>query len=231
MPLEASTYIDGLDASWPLGGDPTNKGDDHLRLIKTIFKNTFPGVGGLGFASAITATEAELNFSSGVTSSIQTQLNNLTTSILSAARESLLPVGSVYTNASLSTNPATLLGFGTWVAFGSGRVLVGFNAADTLFDTLGETGGTKNAVVVSHSHTATSTVSDSGHIHSVNGTSASNYQDDRNGSQSTKLGAATNTSPAFTGVTVATSLSTVGVSGTNANVQPYITVYMWKRTA
>jgi hypothetical protein len=48
-------------------------------------------------------------------------------------------VGSIYINATDSTNPSSLLGFGTWVAFGAGRVLVGFNAADPLFDTAEET--------------------------------------------------------------------------------------------
>ena len=36
----------------------------------------------------------------------------------------LFPIGSLYT-ATVSTNPATLLGFGTWSAFGAGRVLIG----------------------------------------------------------------------------------------------------------
>ena len=42
MPLEISTYISGLDESWPLSGDPTNKGDDHLRLIKHVLQSQFP---------------------------------------------------------------------------------------------------------------------------------------------------------------------------------------------
>tara|TARA_B110000967_G_scaffold182940_1_gene201237 strand:+ start:239 stop:859 length:621 start_codon:yes stop_codon:yes gene_type:complete len=49
------------------------------------------------------------------------------------------PVGSVYTSV-VATNPATLLGVGTWVSFGAGRVLVGLNASDTDFDTSQETG-------------------------------------------------------------------------------------------
>tara|TARA_R110001592_G_scaffold86151_7_gene254274 strand:- start:4771 stop:5391 length:621 start_codon:yes stop_codon:yes gene_type:complete len=49
------------------------------------------------------------------------------------------PVGSVYT-AVVATNPNTLLGVGTWAAFGAGRVLVGLNASDTAFDTVEETG-------------------------------------------------------------------------------------------
>jgi hypothetical protein len=55
----------------------------------------------------------------------------------------LYPVGSVYINASVSTNPGTLLGFGTWAAFGAGRVLVGLDAGDVDFDTVEETGGAK----------------------------------------------------------------------------------------
>ena len=39
--------------------------------------------------------------------------------------QSVYPIGSIYINASNSTNPGTLLGFGTWVAFGQGRVLIG----------------------------------------------------------------------------------------------------------
>ena len=49
------------------------------------------------------------------------------------------PVGSVYTSV-VSTNPATLLGVGTWVSFGAGRVLVGINASNAFFDTSEETG-------------------------------------------------------------------------------------------
>ena len=57
------------------------------------------------------------------------------------------PIGSVYINASNSTNPASLLGFGTWVAFGAGKVMVGLDAGDTSFDTVGETGGEKTHIL------------------------------------------------------------------------------------
>ena len=67
------------------------------------------------------------------------------------------PVGSIYINATNNTNPGTLLGFGTWVAFGAGRMMVGFNSSDPLFDAAEETGGSKDATLVSHTHTATVT--------------------------------------------------------------------------
>jgi hypothetical protein len=149
-----------------------------------------------------------------------------TTAFVQAAISLLYPVGSIYTNASVSTNPATLLGFGTWTAFAAGRVMVGFDSGNALFDTAEETGGSANAIVVSHTHTAT--VTDAGHSHSVNsynGTGGCAGGGNAVVVPSGTVTAATTT----TGITVAN--STEGSSGTNANYQPYITVYMWKRTA
>jgi hypothetical protein len=68
------------------------------------------------------------------------------------------PVGSIYMNAAVATNPATLLGFGTWVAFGAGRVPVGLNAADSDFNTVEGTGGSKDAIIPTHNHTAIQTL-------------------------------------------------------------------------
>lgn len=151
-----------------------------------------------------------------------------TTAFVQAALQLLYPVGSIYTNSSVSTNPGTLFGFGTWTAFGTGRFLVGLDASDSSFNTLEETGGSKDAIVVSHTHTAT--VTDPGHTHTHNA--------DRWNSPVT--GAPDGYSPGFkdanatinsatTGISV--SNSTEGSSGTNANLPPYIVVYMWKRTA
>lgn len=141
----------------------------------------------------------------------------------------LHPVGSIYINATNATNPGTLLGFGTWTAFGAGRVPVGFNASNPLFDTAEETGGSADAITVSHTHTAT--VTDPGHNHDVTFWSGFSGGGGSNGlrvdiTSGTATGAAQTKT---TGITV--SNSTTGSSGTNANYQPYITVYMWKRTA
>jgi microcystin-dependent protein len=140
-----------------------------------------------------------------------------------AALQKLHPVGSIYINATNSTNPGTLLGFGTWTAFGAGRVPVGFNASDPLFDTAEETGGSKNAIVVSHTHSVT----DPGHAHTVGTNSTGNQINSFSPGPNIATPFTVSTSTAVTGVTV----DTTGSSGTNANLQPYITVYMWKRTA
>lgn len=40
MGLESATTIAGLNENWPLGTDPKSQGDDHIRMIKRVLKNT-----------------------------------------------------------------------------------------------------------------------------------------------------------------------------------------------
>jgi hypothetical protein len=153
-----------------------------------------------------------------------------TTAFVDAVRVSLLntvyPVGSIYTNATNSTNPGTLLGFGTWVAFGAGRVPVGFNASDALFNAAEKTGGTKDAIVVSHTHTMGSAGE---HVHSfVAQQNIGGFTDDGGAPDQRSTQQTSNTASA--GAHTHT-INATGSSGTNANLQPYITVYLWKRTA
>lgn len=173
------------------------------------------------------------DFTGATTAITQTYGNSstalATTAFVQAALQALHPVGSIYINAGVSTNPATLFGFGTWTAFGAGKVLVGLNGADAAFDTAEETGGSKDAIVVTHNHTAT--VTDPGHFHNYEYVSFPVRADQW-------VGYATDPGPSYssqptttktTGITVAN--TSAGASGTNANLQPYIVVYMWKRTA
>jgi microcystin-dependent protein len=120
--------------------------------------------------------------------------------------EGLYPVGTIYESI-VSTNPGTLFGFGTWAAFGAGKVLVGLDATDANFDTAEETGGAK---------THTLSVGEiPAHTHTQANASTAGAQD----------GAA---SRAYSGN--AATGSTGGGSAHN-NLQPYIVVYRWKRTA
>jgi hypothetical protein len=163
----------------------------------------------------------------GVTQSAANNTTALaTTAFVQAALSALYPVGAIYINATSSTNPATSLGFGTWTAFGAGRVMVGFDSGNALFDVAEETGGSANATLPSHTHTATSTVTDPTHNHTfpVGGSGSGNPSNTNAGASSST------TASASTGITVATTNSTEGASATNANYQPYITVYMFKRT-
>ena len=96
MALESTTYIDGLVATNPAGTDARSQGDDHIRMVKSAVKATFPNITGavtathtelnlidgvtattaeLNKMDGVTATTAELNYVDGVTSNVQTQLN------------------------------------------------------------------------------------------------------------------------------------------------------------
>lgn len=56
MPLETATSIPTLDPTFPLGSDPVASGDDHIRLIKTVLKTTFPNL-----TTPVTASASDLN--------------------------------------------------------------------------------------------------------------------------------------------------------------------------
>ena len=209
---------------------------DPLKIVKGTEINTeFVNI------SVAIATKADLasptftgtpSLPTGTTAVTQTAGNSTTllatTAFVQAAIALLYPVGSIYTNATVSTNPGTLLGFGTWTAFGAGRVMVGFNSGNALFDTAEETGGSADSTLPSHTHTAT--VTDPGHTHILSGSAVTG------GAISAAVysnGLRTDNSNTMTTVTTGISVSnaSAGTSGTNANYQPYITVYMWKRTA
>lgn len=177
---------------------------------------------------SFTGTPSLPTGTTGVTQTSGTSNTTLaTTAFVQAALAALHPVGSIYINATNSTNPGTLLGFGTWTAFGAGRVPVGFDSTNALFDAAEETGGSANATLVSHTHTAT--VSDTGHTHTVLAASGGNNA--QSGGGATAWGGGSVTSSTNSALNVSVSNSTEGSSATNANYQPYITVYMWKRTA
>lgn len=177
---------------------------------------------------SFTGTPSLPTGTTGVTQTSGTSNTTLaTTAFVQAALAALHPVGSIYINATNSTNPGTLLGFGTWTAFGAGRVPVGFDSTNALFDAAEETGGSADATLVSHTHTAT--VSDTGHTHTVSAASGGNNA--QSGGGATAWGGGSVTSSTNSALNVSVSNSTEGSSATNANYQPYITVYMWKRTA
>tara|TARA_B100001248_G_scaffold57678_1_gene38678 strand:+ start:655 stop:2067 length:1413 start_codon:yes stop_codon:yes gene_type:complete len=169
-----------------------------------------------GVTSAIQTQFNAISFDS---SGLQTQINGLDTAktTLTAVFSMIYPVGSIYINAGVSTSPATLMGFGTWSRYGEGRVLVSQSVSDTEFDTLGETGGSKtHTLSVSElpSHTHTHTVK-TGRSFSSSIGNAPVVQ----GSDNTILSTSDETT------------SSTGSGSAHNNLQPYIVVYMWRRTA
>lgn len=141
-----------------------------------------------------------------------------------ATMGAIYPVGSIYINATVSTNPATLLGFGTWEAWGVGRALVGVNAGDSDFISAGTTGGSKT-VDSSHQHAMP-------HTHTFSGTTSQiNTTPVKEGTGSTL--ATTNHSHTYSGTTGGVSTANTAIDGTEtlSVVQPYQCAHIWKRTA
>jgi hypothetical protein len=151
------------------------------------------------------------------------------TEIAQSFLDTIYPIGSVYTNATDGTNPGTLLGFGTWASFGAGKVPVGINSSDTDFDTAEETGGAKT-------HTLT-----------IGEMPAHDHVDNRNEFDSNNILLRRATDGRNSPNASDTTVGEIQIAGTDAyddpfpriegngeahnNLQPYIVVYMWKRTA
>jgi len=203
------------------------------KIVKgTELDTEFTAISSAIASKADVSSPALLGTPTAPTASAGTSTTQLaTTAFVTAALSAAYPVGSIYINAGSASNPNVLLGFGTWTAFGAGRVLVGLDSSDTLFDTLEETGGSKNAINVSHTHTAT--VTDPGHNHPPLSPATTFWGNEATATTGSPGGGSYNasltTGNRTTGITVAN--STEGSSGTNANVQPFIVVNMWKRTA
>lgn len=134
----------------------------------------------------------------------------------------IYPIGSIYISV-VSTNPNTLFGFGTWEAFATGRTLVGIDAAQTEFDTVEETGGSKTHTLTTgqmptHSHAY------SGNIMVGEQTSSGLNTGFEPGTAYQKVGLVSDSSPGAT-------VTSAGSGQSHNNLQPYVVVYMWKRTA
>ena len=225
-------------------------------------------------------------------------LKQVQDSILSSVEDSILqkqnPIGKLYFSTD-NTNPAEILGFGTWELWGSGRVPVCVNESDTNFDIVEKTGGESSITlstsqIPSHTHTfsgsqVNSDYNNVGHYHIIpslsgsatggaitNGITGGSHShgvgyssDAASGSGRPRLAGTDKTNTAYdvivssththnlpshthsvttnasnTGWQTANHVHAVTAAGTNtntgggeshSNLQPYITCYIFKRTA
>lgn len=119
-------------------------------------------------------------------------------------------IGKIIMSTS-DTNPNKYLGFGTWELWGSGKVPVGVDSADTDFDTVEKTGGEKThtltiAETPAHKHNLTLRGSGGTYAYGISGEYGITV---KNGDQ----------------------IDSTGGGQPHNNLQPYIICYMWKRTA
>ncbi len=89
MALETGTYISDLVATNPPGADDRSTADDHLRLIKSTIKASFPNISG-----AMTASHGDLNILVGKTlTSTDDKIDNLPATTLTVFQQSSAPTG------------------------------------------------------------------------------------------------------------------------------------------
>jgi len=173
---------------------------------------------------------------------IEAALTGQISSHTHAGGSEAFPVGAVFI-AVVSTNPATLLGYGTWAAFAAGRMVVGLDAGQTEFDTVEETGGAKTHTLTTaeipahthvqdaHTHTQNAHQHNISHVRSAT-TGGATTQVARTADTSSTVGADVLTDNATATNQNATATNqNAGDGGAHNNLPPYVVVYMWKRTA
>lgn len=138
---------------------------------------------------------------------------------LHGLQDRIWPVGSIYVSAD-DVSPAVKFGFGTWVAFGAGRVLVGLDAGQAEFDTLGETGGAKDVTLTvahlpAHTHTLATGTGTTGNFAQVVGTVDASSGGTGGTPTQTALG---------------TISGSTGGGQAHPNLPPYVVVRFWHRT-
>ncbi|QDH46888.1 putative collar domain containing protein/baseplate wedge protein [Aeromonas phage LAh_9] len=153
MSVESNVnFIPELNDQFPRKNDLIKEGDDHIRLVKKVLKNTLPG-----FNKALTITADSMNnFDRNVGFETDTvilkgamrvdgsinvngkKLTGLATptadgdavswkfvkDLTTAIYNTTWPINSIYFTVD-DRNPSVILGFGTWEKFGQGRVPVG----------------------------------------------------------------------------------------------------------
>lgn len=160
MPLEIATTISQLDEQWPNGSDLIDRGDDHIRLIKSVLKGTFPGPTGKGFSVPLTVDPALLNALEATLKSIDEKITNAHA------------IGNIIFRDD-SVDPATLYPGTAWVLL-SGDACIALATVDNA----GSMSGENTPVVPLPGHTHVITINGVGdHVHSGNvGTGGASFE-------------------------------------------------------
>lgn len=165
------------------------------------------------------------------------------------------PVGSVFISV-VTTNPSTLLGFGTWTQIAAGRMLIGVDTGTAAYDTPEETGGSATQadhtghgahgdhanLTHTNNHSVTQPAAHADHgtnlqtdiVKGTPGAGQSNLNiTEFNGSGQ----AAHNNNHNSTAVAahgdhdIAVHANDAAISSHGTNLPPYFAVYIWKRAA
>ena len=207
-----------LQVTWS-GKDALSDSDPDKVISGSDFNTEFTAV------KTAVNSKADLNGSASETFSAVTAASGtsttqvattafVTTAVAAVDLSAVYPVGAIFTTVTAYANSAAVvaaIGGTTWVAFAAGKMLIGLDSGDTDFDTVEQTGGAKThtlstAEMPSHTHTTVNSNSDTGSGKPATGGEAAE------------------------GTGIHTSNATGGGTA-HSIMNPYIAVYMWKRTA
>lgn len=150
----------------------------------------------------------------------------------------IYPVGSIYMGVN-NVNPGTFFG-GTWVQWGAGKAVMGVNTSDADFNSAEKTGGAKNhtlsvAELPSHNHTFSGSSGSAGaHTHGLKYTGSETAKGTGHGwinnDGASTLSSSVKSAGAHTH-SISGTIDNTGGGSAFSILPPYITCYMWKRTA
>ncbi len=256
----SANNISQLNQNWPTAEDFISEGDDHLRLIKKCVKQTFSkikeivNISDKQLNNLATALKDEdnsdlLDFYEGTKikndGTIVVKTPNPATNIredgtvltVKMLQEMQFPVGGLYLST-IATNPASLLGFGTWAAYAQGRALTGVGSVDGRNITGGATGGSwKKTLSTSHlpphNHYVNLNTNTTGnHNHSL--PTKTNEGGTNNFLARTNDGATSNMNTSDSGNHSHNVQGNTNNTGNGAAFdvdQPYIGIYVWVRVS
>ena len=222
-------FIDSIEYTDTEGGKVALDG---ITSVSTVDASTLSVAEAQHAVNANNATNANHATSADSATNIKNKAGD-NVSLASALLDMVYPVGSIYMSVN-NVSPQSFLG-GTWVAWGAGRVPVSVANGDSDFGTADKTGGEKthkltNSEMPSHIHTANSKAgsarrsapgSNDGVMFVSNGAieATQYYQMDTQGT------------PYGNFLSLYVTINKSGGDEPHNNLQPYITCYMWKRTA
>jgi hypothetical protein len=203
----------GKDALSDSDPDKVISGDDfhtEFTAVKTAV-NTKAEING-----SATETFSAVTAASGTNTTQVATTAFVTTAVAAVDLSAVYPIGAIFTTVTAYANSAAVvavIGGTTWVSFAAGKMLVGLDSGDADFDTVEETGGAKTHTLTTNEMPA--------HTHSFNqhaGDGANNTINQLNTTDETAQ---------FSDFTT----DATGGGAAHSIMNPYITVYMWKRTA
>jgi len=248
MSLKIPAYLANISVTWK-DAQSTSVPDGSVKAV--LATNNTNVTGNAKNVSGIVALE---NGGTGATTAAAARANleAIGNAELAEIWKVVYPVGAIYMST-VATNPNILFSGGTWEAWGTGRVPIGVDTSDADFSAVEKTGGTKTETLTTsqmpaHTHTFTgNTVASGGqstnHTHDV--LDSLKYVAGTGAASIDTLWTGTTKNISFDVISTSGNASTshthtVTASGTNAstgggsshnNLQPFITCYMWKRTA